>query len=448
MKDRIPGAPGQYSAVIPGGEYPKMQRGEPFGITLIRDDKPVVEGTPYSKAAVLPDVVAERLCPGVEDPTPGDAFQAIANNIGEADEIYSMNDWLDVDFEDGYYDGNREITEYAGCTTYGLTVRKEDGKVLDTLAGKKIRIKTYAPEFMPYILIVDSETSLTYNTNANISENPASGIWEIELDLSHANEVLLNFPFVANNYFATPEVIEINGTVWEEIKYCEDDIKKHVADKQNPHGMTIEQLGAAPAGYGLGEIHAPGNESWNSIYASGFVRTNQYCPDNEWWYGLNCKYYDAQSAQIAFRRAASTGDKLTIAVRNHPSNRKLDPWNQWEYVNPPMVVNTEYRTVERWNGKSVYTKLISLGALPDNDVKYIANVFPAGAENVVLNGYAVASVEGMVDGGMEHMDIKSRVDGIWATTSPSASGSIGLQTSVDRSKYIAYVIAKYTKSTD
>lgn len=77
MKDRIPGAPGQYSAVVPGGEYPKMQRGEPFAITLTRDDQPVVEGTPYSKATVLPDDVAERLCPGVEDPTPADAFRAL-----------------------------------------------------------------------------------------------------------------------------------------------------------------------------------------------------------------------------------------------------------------------------------------------------------------------------------------------------------------------------------
>ncbi len=78
MKDRIAGAPGQYSAVVAGGEYQKLQTGQPFSITLTRDDKPEVEGTPYSKAAVLPDDVAKRLCPDLEDPSPADAFDSLS----------------------------------------------------------------------------------------------------------------------------------------------------------------------------------------------------------------------------------------------------------------------------------------------------------------------------------------------------------------------------------
>ena len=80
MKDRIPGAPGKYSAVVAGGEYEKLQTGQPFSITLKRDDEPVEVGTPYSKAAVLPDSLAKKLCPDKEDPTPADAFSALANN--------------------------------------------------------------------------------------------------------------------------------------------------------------------------------------------------------------------------------------------------------------------------------------------------------------------------------------------------------------------------------
>lgn len=37
-------------------------------------------------------------------------------------------------------------------------------------------------------------------------------------------------------------------------------------------------------------------------------------------------------------------------------------WQEWEYVNPPMVLGVEYRTTERWNGKSVYTMLVHCGA--------------------------------------------------------------------------------------
>ncbi len=77
MTDRIPGAPGRYSASLPDGELQKLQRGEPFAITLTRDDAPIVEGTPYSKAAVLPDELAQKLCPGLEDPAPKDALAAL-----------------------------------------------------------------------------------------------------------------------------------------------------------------------------------------------------------------------------------------------------------------------------------------------------------------------------------------------------------------------------------
>lgn len=80
MKDRIPGSPGRYSARLPVGELEKMQNGEPFAITLIRDDEPIVAGTPYSKAAVLPDALAQKLCPNIADPSPADAFAALEKN--------------------------------------------------------------------------------------------------------------------------------------------------------------------------------------------------------------------------------------------------------------------------------------------------------------------------------------------------------------------------------
>lgn len=78
MHDRQPGAPGQYKAVIAAEELLKMQAGDQFVITMTRDDQPIKEGTPYSKASVLPDDLAEQICPGVTDPTPADAFRGVA----------------------------------------------------------------------------------------------------------------------------------------------------------------------------------------------------------------------------------------------------------------------------------------------------------------------------------------------------------------------------------
>jgi len=77
MTDRVPGAPGQYKATITTAELQKLQAGETFTITLTRDDQPTTEGTPYSKAAVLPDNLAALLCPDIIDPTPAQALEAL-----------------------------------------------------------------------------------------------------------------------------------------------------------------------------------------------------------------------------------------------------------------------------------------------------------------------------------------------------------------------------------
>ena len=78
MKDRVPGAPGRYKAVITAQEQQKLAAAVPFTITLTRDDDPIIEGTPYNKASVLPDSLAHLLCPGALDPTPADAIRALA----------------------------------------------------------------------------------------------------------------------------------------------------------------------------------------------------------------------------------------------------------------------------------------------------------------------------------------------------------------------------------
>ena len=37
-------------------------------------------------------------------------------------------------------------------------------------------------------------------------------------------------------------------------------------------------------------------------------------------------------------------------------------WQPWEHINPPMLVNQEYRTTERWLDKPVYTQLLPIGS--------------------------------------------------------------------------------------
>ena len=77
MTDRVPGAPGQYTMTVSAQEAQKLLTGEAVSVNLVRDDEPLVEGTPYNKQSVLPDDLAALICPSVVDPAPADAFRGV-----------------------------------------------------------------------------------------------------------------------------------------------------------------------------------------------------------------------------------------------------------------------------------------------------------------------------------------------------------------------------------
>lgn len=90
MKDRIAGAPGRYSAIVPVADLENFQTGNSFEITLVRDDDPEEAGTPYNKESVLPDDLAADLCADYDDPTPADAFRALLARC--SDNEYNLYD--------------------------------------------------------------------------------------------------------------------------------------------------------------------------------------------------------------------------------------------------------------------------------------------------------------------------------------------------------------------
>jgi len=65
--------------------------------------------------------------------------------------------------------------------------------------------------------------------------------------------------------------------------------------------------------------------------------------------------------------ASAARTKLEVAPAkphsSYPNNyyRTVDSTTEW--INPPMVLGTEYRTHERWSGKIVYTKLMDCGSM-------------------------------------------------------------------------------------
>lgn len=93
MTDRQPGAPGQYTMTVDASIAQNILIGEPVTVTLTRDDQPIIEGTPYNKASVLPDDLASKICPDTDDPTPADAYSGLLGNSAQA--ILFSGAWSD-----------------------------------------------------------------------------------------------------------------------------------------------------------------------------------------------------------------------------------------------------------------------------------------------------------------------------------------------------------------
>lgn len=160
MHDRTPGAPGQYKAVITAAELQKLQGGEQFTITLVRDDQPIKEGTPYSKAAVLPDEVAALVCPGVDDPTPADAFNAIAEALA------TVNDNL-----------GKKVSKAGDTMTGDLSIARSDGYPSVALndASGKVTIRLQSNPTSRRLVVSEFPTDTSFREEYHFPV-PSSGL--------------------------------------------------------------------------------------------------------------------------------------------------------------------------------------------------------------------------------------------------------------------------------
>lgn len=188
----------------------------------------------------------------------------------------------------------------------------------------------------------------------------------------------------------------------------------HTEDKNNPHEVTAEQVGArpsdwtptavevgarpytwmptaedvgaAPAGYGLGESYCKRVNSVEDITKSGYyivwLDTNNGDPvnGNYTFHAIADAIYDNVHLQCKVGGGYLHRDKWD------------GTWQPWEWVNPPMNLGVEYRTTERWNGKVVYTKLVNYGGLPNYTTYTVAH---GCAATCVLRYCAVNETLGM-----------------------------------------------------
>ena len=159
-------------------------------------------------------------------------------------------------------------------------------------------------------------------------------------------------------------------------------VNEHVNNVDNPHNVTWEQVGAAPAGYGLGEMVGKdvSGADFNTITENG-------------WYSFGGGGPNMPTSDLGYSHmfvAARNSDNLTQFV--FQSNVEVSKgtiikrtkwngvWGEWEWVNPPMNSSVEYRTTERLNGKPIYKKLILISTDTFNDYAASYNI-PHGISN-------------------------------------------------------------------
>ena len=149
-------------------------------------------------------------------------------------------------------------------------------------------------------------------------------------------------------------------------------IEDHTKGK-NPHGLTAADVGAAPAGYGLGGGSLSIDDA-NAVAANGwyFIGAGTVNKPEHLTYGT------------LFHKVRTTKNMMqeVIDIYGIMAVRTLKDgvWTEWEYVNPPMHPGVEYRTTERFNGKSVYAKLFNSTVSASTTTTAVMDI-PHGIEN-------------------------------------------------------------------
>lgn len=150
---------------------------------------------------------------------------------------------------------------------------------------------------------------------------------------------------------------------------CIPGVAEHLANKDNPHGVTIEQIGAAPAGYGLGgnAIDITGKNlndytKWG-VYYWGGTHTNA---PFDWGYMEVIPSNGESVTQVARKIGYVDG---TVGIQVQRTMNKWGTWGEWEWDNPTMALGVEYRTTKRHNGKAVWVKSVDIGSLTTKNIE-------------------------------------------------------------------------------
>ena len=133
-----------------------------------------------------------------------------------------------------------------------------------------------------------------------------------------------------------------------------------------------------PRQWGLGTTNAYG-ESYdaNNCVKNGWYICNVNTPNGNWWYVFTAaNYSNAVIVQKAWYYNSGTIIECMRLGWLDVSVDRGGGWQPWEYVNPPMLIDVEYRTTERYLDKPVYTMAVDCGAITSGMQKDVRKSLP------------------------------------------------------------------------
>jgi hypothetical protein len=171
--------------------------------------------------------------------------------------------------------------------------------------------------------------------------------------------------YTAAQVGAVPTSRKVNG------KALSSDISLTASDvgaRPSTWMPTAADVGAAPAGYGLGELNPCYVASWDDALKTGWYRGGIAINDGSTptFFGYTISYDAQHKVQVAYNEADRVSGKLQRFMLG-------GVWKEWEWEHPVLKPGYEYRTTERWNSKPVYAKMVDCGTLPDGVVKNVAH---------------------------------------------------------------------------
>jgi hypothetical protein len=210
---------------------------------------------------------------------------------------------------------------------------------------------------------------------------------------------------------------------------------------------TPKEIGAAPAGYGLGENKGKTLTASDDLNAVNTIGAYQWgddtsTPANTWGDAGNTDSYGvmevvARSSTEFIQRARSFNSPAN-EVQRAISGSKV---GEWEWVNPPMQLGVEYRTTERCEGKPVYAKRFNYKPTAD----FAANTTLAIPHGISDFSALVRIVVTQADGYV--LPYYTRTGAHTGFRKIDAS-NVSIDTSVDWGKGAWKITMYYTKTTD